>query len=128
MAQWYFQEAAEEKGPFSPSQLLDLVRRGVVVRETKLRKDDSAWFAAAEVGGLFEAAVKPTVRFRCPTCGGDVSQPPCHCPKCGRDLDVARREVIQHQIESSRSANGKPVTPNASMQSWLNRFRSRRGD
>lgn len=129
MTQWFVQSGEEARGPFTPSQVLDLVRRGQIVPTTKLRKDDSAWFVASEIGGLFEAAVKPTVRFRCPVCGSEVKQPPCSCPQCGRDIDMARREVIQHRIEVAAPGDKPPTAPGnsgATMQSWLSRIRRRR--
>ncbi len=124
MAQWFIQSAEEVLGPYSPSEVLEQVRRGSITRETKLRKDDSAWFPAAEIGGLFEAAVKPTVRFICPGCGGTIKQPPCTCPHCERQVEMARKEVIQHQIDSSPRP-GKPGGPGASMQGWLSRLKRR---
>ncbi len=124
MAQWFVQSAEEVLGPYSPSEVLEQVRRGAITRETKLRKNDSAWFPAGEIGGLFEAALKPTVRFFCPGCGGTIKEPPCTCPHCDRHVDTARKEVVQHQIEPSPRA-AKPSGPGASMQSWLSRLKRR---
>jgi len=125
MPQWFIQSAAETLGPYTPAEVLDMVRRGQVTQETKMRKDDSAWFPAAEIGGLFEAAVKPTVRYLCPVCGRDVKQPPCACAHCGREIDVARKQVTEHRIEVA-GRDGKPTGgPAASMQGWLSRIRRR---
>ncbi len=124
MAQWFIQSAEEVLGPYSPSEVLDKIRHGEITRETRLRKDDSAWFPAAEIGGLFEAALKPTVRFICPGCGRTIKQPPCTCPHCERDVETARREVIQHKIEAS-ARPAKPSGPAASMQGWLSRLKRR---
>mgnify|MGYP000293648354 CR=1 FL=1 len=44
---------SEDVGPLRPSELLDKVRSGEVRPETMLRKDDSAYFQASDVGGLF---------------------------------------------------------------------------
>ena len=56
MADWFVQivGTGEEAGPYRPGELLDLVRNGEVTPESMLRKDNSSWFAAADVGGLFE--------------------------------------------------------------------------
>jgi len=125
MPQWFMQSAAEELGPFSPSQVLEMVRRGEITRDTKLKKDDSAWFPAGEIGGLFEAAVRPTVRYLCPVCRSEVKIPPCQCAHCGRDIDVAHRQVIEHKIESVSHNGHAPGGPGASMQGWLNKIRRR---
>lgn len=124
MAKWFIQSGDDVLGPFTPSDVLEKVRQGAVTPQTRLRKDDSAWFPAAQVGGLFEAAVKPTVRFICPSCGGAIKQPPCNCPHCERDIEVARKEVIRHQIEPASDAT-RPSGPGASMQKWLGRLRRR---
>ncbi len=125
MAQWFIQSADDVLGPFSPSEVLEKVRRGTVTPETRLRKDGSAWFPAAEIGGLFEAAAKPTIRFICPGCGGTIKQPPCNCPHCDREVQMARKEVTEHHIEPS-ARGGKPSgAPGASMQGWLSRLKRR---
>jgi len=125
MTQWFMQSAAAELGPFAPSQVLEMVRRGEITRDTKLKKDDSAWFPAGEIGGLFEAAVRSTIRYLCPACRVEVKMPPCECPNCGRQIDVAYREVTQHQIESSARNSQTPGKPAVSMQGWLNKIRRR---
>jgi hypothetical protein len=125
MTQWFMQSAAAELGPFAPSQVLEMVRRGEITRETKLKKDDSAWFPAGEIGGLFEAAVRPTVKYLCPICRGEVKIPPCECPHCGRQIDVAHRKVVEHTIETAGRNGQAPSGPGASMQSWLDKIRRR---
>src|SRR6056297_2813742 len=52
-----------EVGPLRPNELLSLVRKGQVQPDTMLRKDDSAWFEARTVGGLFEAALRQEVQY-----------------------------------------------------------------
>lgn len=122
MAHWYFLENVEVRGPLTPAELLVMVRRGTVTRETKVRKDNSNWFPAGDVGGLFEAAVKPTVVLHCPGCQAVIPPPPCTCPNCGRNLENARREVIQNRIQSPN--DGAPQQGvGASMQNWLNKVR-----
>ena len=83
MAQWYVQRQSEDPtqmnemvGPLKPAELLKMVREGDVVPESLLRKDDSAWFEAREVGGLFEAAMRPTIKYFCPQCGQEIMEPP----------------------------------------------------
>ena len=45
-------------GPMSPQELLEMVRVGDVTGTTLVRKNDSKWFRADSVGGLFEAAFR----------------------------------------------------------------------
>ncbi|MGV3483419.1 MAG: DUF4339 domain-containing protein [Planctomycetaceae bacterium] len=124
MNQWFVLQEAEVRGPFTPKELLTMVRRGTVTRETKLRKDDSPWFHAHEVGGLFEAAVKPTIVLHCPGCQSVIPEPPCMCPECGRQVDVARREVIQNRIGSPSEPAAKGGV-GASMQNWLSKVKKK---
>jgi hypothetical protein len=57
---WYYQSKEQVPvGPVRPGELLKLVRSGTVQEQTLLRKGDSAWFPAAQVGGLFASAAKP---------------------------------------------------------------------
>ncbi len=125
MAQWFVQKDVDVVGPLTPTELLTMVRRGTVIPETKLRKDDSPWFAAADVGGLFEAAVKPTLILHCPGCHAVVSEPPCVCAECGRELQVVRREVIQNRIQSPTEI-ARQTGVSSSMQSWLNKMNSKK--
>ncbi len=124
MSQWFVQEEddAEPLGPFTPSELLALVRRGTVTRETKLRKDDSPWFLAVDVGGLFEAAVRPTIILHCPGCNSVIPEPPCMCPQCGRQVETARREKVENRIQSP-AEYARQNGIGASMQSWLSKVK-----
>jgi hypothetical protein len=124
MSQWFVQNEVEVLGPFTPQELLGMVRRGTVTRDTKVRKDDSPWFVAGEVGGLFEAAVKPTIVLHCPGCNAVVAEPPCMCGNCGRQLEVAKREVIQNRIQNPADF-ARENGIGASMQSWLSRVRKK---
>ena len=114
-----------ELGPLKPSELLELVRRGEVVPTSLVRKDDSAWFEAGEVGGLFEAAVRPTIHYYCPQCETEVTEPPVTCPKCLRDIRRAREVVVENKIDKKRGASTpEPAQDDAakkSMQSWLSK-------
>ncbi len=123
MTSWYVQRENEDLGPLRPAELLSLVRDGSVQPETFLRKDDSAWFAAGEVGGLFEAARRPTIEYYCPHCENvRVTAPPATCPKCDRIITKPRQKIIEHSIgnansEKSNSANSSG--PALSARRWL---------
>jgi hypothetical protein len=123
MANWYIQEENEqgEIGPLRPSELLDRVRKGIVTKDTKLRKDDSAWFAAEDVGGLFEAATKPSVKYLCPQCEQEICKPPTVCGNCLSDVSHAlQRQVEANQIDNQdRLAAGRKKIKN-----WLLRKKS----
>ncbi len=111
-----------EIGPMRPSELLDLVRKGDVKPDTKLRKDNSAWFPAKEVGGLFEAAVREEVRYYCPSCNVRISKPPITCPNCLRDLGKGEaREIVPKKMKDP--VEEPPAAANAestrSRQNWL---------
>ncbi len=125
MAQWFLL-GPPEQGPLSPQQVLQMVRNGEITRQTKLRKDDSAWFSADEIGGLFEAALKPTIHYRCPSCRAEVSPNVHHCSRCGSLFDLALREVTEHHVRSSLTSS-EPASSNrnSSMQNWLNKIRRR---
>jgi len=122
VTKWFIQgaNASEELGPYRPSELLELVRRGEVTSETLLRKDDSSWFEAAAVGGLFEAAMRPTIRYFCPQCETEVGEPPITCPKCDRDIRRAITQITENTIEnqSDLTVTGKAGN---SVRNWLNR-------
>lgn len=100
MDQWFIQqdEGVEDLGPFRPSELLELVRNGEVIADTLIRKDDLAWFVASDVGGLFEAAMRPTIEYFCPECETEVSEPPVICHKCGREIQEAITKITENTI------------------------------
>ncbi len=120
MAQWFiYVSDYEVLGPLTPSELLNKVRRGEVVAETPLRKDDSAWFRAKDVGGLFDAATKPTIVWRCPGCHSKLSSaPPCVCMQCGRELVVALQERTENRVSSPEEI-AKQSGVSRSMKDWL---------
>ncbi|MDB4339072.1 GYF domain-containing protein [Rubripirellula sp.] len=122
MTNWFVQSsgADEETGPYRPSELLDLVRSGDVTPESMLRKDDSGWFAAADVGGLFEAAMRPTIRYFCPNCHLEISEPPINCPKCDFNVIRADTEIRENSI-ASRDSKGATESRPSSVKNWLNR-------
>jgi hypothetical protein len=53
---WFYKQAGRTFGPISNVELLARVRNGDIVESSWVRKDDSRWFPAEEVNGLFEAA------------------------------------------------------------------------
>ncbi len=57
-SKWYCDVRGKKIGPMSPSELLELIRSGDVTATTMVRKNDSRWFRADSVGGLFEAAFR----------------------------------------------------------------------
>ena len=121
MAEWFIKNLESggipERGPFRPNDLLELVRSGEVVPETIIRKDDSAWFQAGDVGGLFEAAMRPTINHFCPHCAAAVPEPPCTCAKCDANLTRTRQQITENSIVSQddRSVSAK----GHSVQNWL---------
>ncbi|TWU27054.1 hypothetical protein Pla52o_09130 [Novipirellula galeiformis] len=125
MAEWYIQQldAPEDIGPLRPSDLLMKVRAGDVKPDTLIRKDDSAWFVAAEVGGLFEAAMRPTIEYFCPQCERPVNEPPVRCGNCGREIHKALTRITENTISSGSVIPGQP---GRSVQSWLKRKMLRR--
>jgi hypothetical protein len=129
VTKWFIQRAdsAEDLGPFRPSELLELVRSGEVTSETMLRKDNSPWFAAADVGGLFEAAMRPTIRYFCPQCNAEVSEPPVTCPKCDRDIRRAKTQIIENTIVNRREQS-MTEQAGSSVKKWLQRKKLSRED
>ncbi|EMI17748.1 hypothetical protein RMSM_05326 [Rhodopirellula maiorica SM1] len=125
MAEWYIQQlnAPEDLGPLRPSDLLKKVRSGDVKPDTLIRKDDSAWFHASEVGGLFEAAMRPTIEYFCPQCNHPVTEPPVMCSHCGREIRKARTQITENTISNGTRL---PEQPGRSVQSWLKRKMLRR--
>lgn len=126
MSEWYYLENEQAIGPFSPQELLDLVRQQIVVTTTMVRKDQSAWFPAFEVGGLFDAAVKPTVTYHCPECGTKVLKPPTYCRKCRRALDYARPIFTEHEVPGYEKADKDKATLSDSWKQWIRRVRVQR--
>ncbi len=124
MTQWFIQvndEDEQELGPFRPSELLKKVRDGEVTPETVLRKDNSAWFSASEVGGLFEAAMRPTIQYFCPQCDTEVGEPPVVCAYCGREIYKAVTKITENTISDGRQSLSEQA--GNSVKKWLNKKR-----
>lgn len=129
MTNWFVQQdgTREDLGPLRPSELLEKVRRGEVTRSSRVRKDDSAWFSADQVGGLFEAAMRPTIEYFCPHCKVEISEPPTVCNRCGSDVQKAVARITENAITSSSNPS---VTGQAgqSVMNWLNKKRLGKDD
>lgn len=126
MAVWFLQRlegsVQTEVGPLRPAELLSMVRKGEINPETKLRKDDSAWFPAGDVGGLFEAASRREVQYFCPACNRRISQPPITCPNCLRDLGRNDARVVQPEkmaLASDPLESQESKEEHRSAQSWF---------
>ena len=124
---WFIQtgDDCEDLGPYRPSELLQKVRAGEVTRETKLRKGDSAWFVAGEVGGLFEAAMRPTIEYFCPQCEAAVSTPPVVCHKCGREIRQAVTKITENSIVNPADQSLSEQA-GRSVQQWLRKKKVKR--
>ncbi|MCD0461576.1 GYF domain-containing protein [Roseiconus lacunae] len=129
MSVWFLQRfegnVQSEVGPLQPKELLELVRKGDIKPETMLRKNDSAWFPAKEVGGLFEAAYRPVIVFYCPGCGKKIPKPPVSCRHCLRDVGANEAREVKTAVTSVAPTKPQP-TPSAaadegqrSVQNWL---------
>lgn len=128
MTKWFVQRGnnQQELGPLRPSELLEMVRSGDVTSDTLLRKDDSTWFAASDVGGLFEAAMRPTIRYFCPQCKTEVSEPPVTCHKCDANIQHALTQIKENTIAGNQQESGKAGSGN-SVQRWLRKKRLSKG-
>ena len=136
MTVWFVQqvngEVQTEIGPLQPKELLELVRKGSIRPETKLRKGDSAWFPASDVGGLFEAASRRPLKFFCPSCGVEVSRPPVTCKHCLHDIQRGEARVVsaeqpdQLPTAVAQARNKADDEARQSMQNWLRKRLPRR--
>ncbi|MGB7343196.1 MAG: DUF4339 domain-containing protein [Pirellulaceae bacterium] len=122
MADWFIKSESSDApedvvGPLKPNELLELVRKGDVVPTTQIRKGDSAWFEASSVGGLFEAAIRPTITYFCPRCNIPIPKPPAICTKCLTNVQKAREEIVENSIRTP----GSDLAAGAgrSVQNWL---------
>jgi DNA-directed RNA polymerase subunit RPC12/RpoP len=95
MAEWYFEMMGQPVGPITGKQLLERVRGGDIVADTPVRKDDSQWVPARDVGGLFTAAGDGQAReVRCPYCGEPIDSPPTRCAKCRRQVEQTYELIL----------------------------------
>ena len=54
--EWYCDFMGKIVGPLTATELLQKVKRGEISEQTPIRKNNSKWFPAVEVNGLFTAA------------------------------------------------------------------------
>ncbi len=111
---WYYRASGKEIGPLKSSELVTHIRQGRVTPDTMIRKQDSQWVAAREVGGLFEAADKRSqTEHICPFCGESIPKPPVRCPNCSRDVVVS----FKGKTDAIAEARKKPeLTPEEAQQ------------
>ena len=95
MSQWYYRTRDGEVGPLKPSDLLKHVATGEILPHTLVRKGDSQWVEANQVGGLFDAAATGGTTFQCPFCGSKIDKPPTRCANCSRAVETAYRKREQ---------------------------------
>jgi hypothetical protein len=126
MSEWYYRVSEHEQGPVGAAELLRLVRERVIDAETLVRKNDSAWFPASQVGGLFEAAAKPSVTYCCPQCGTSVGKPPTYCRRCRRLLDYARPIFTEHEIDGYEPPPRERESIADSWKQWVRRLKAQR--
>jgi hypothetical protein len=99
MSEWFVRQAETAIGPLSPTELLVLVRGGSVRHDTLIRRNDSKiWTTAGSVGGLFEAAMRPTILNYCPECDALLETTPCECPNCHHHVEEPRTRIIENTI------------------------------
>ena len=128
MANWFYQIEGREHGPFASADLLQLIRDRTIDQETLVRKDSSAWFPAGQVGGLFEAAAKPTIEYECPTCSSRVSKPPTYCRRCRRVLDYARPLFKENVIDGYQPPEREKESITDSWKQWVRRLKVQRDE
>ncbi|QDV67420.1 hypothetical protein Poly24_11150 [Rosistilla carotiformis] len=130
MSQWFVQQDEDtEIGPLRPSELLDLVRQGVVTRQTLCRKEDSPWCYAQDVGGLFQAAESQVASYRCPHCQKSISQPPTFCKGCNKYVDEAievLRDASGRKLDAKSQAFASTKGSVSKWSDWVSRLKSQR--
>lgn len=100
MAEWFYLQNDEEKGPVDAEALRELVRQGVIDRQTLVWKDGmDDWMEAGRVKGLFPTRPKPPPAPRrkppaapatpqnryCRGCGAEIAAEAVACLSCGCD-------------------------------------------
>lgn len=108
MTTWYVKIGSKEHGPLSPTELLEWVRHQKIQPDTLIKKKDRRWLCASEVQGLFDAAARPTVVFRCPYCDREIPKPPCRCAHCRRDVEKAVGQLKQNPLAAKPNHETPP--------------------
>ena len=128
MTKWFVKRGEakdDDLGPLRPSELLEMVRNGDVRPESMLRKDDSAYFQASDVGGLFEAAMRPTIQYFCPQCKAEIPEPPVTCPHCDFNVTRALTRITENTIAST-DEQGLTEQAGNSVRRWLRKKQAAR--
>ncbi len=102
--EWFYQERGKTQGPLTPKELLEKVKVGEVTPQTLVKKDDSQWVEAAEVGGLTAAATKDRI-YSCPFCDAVVMRPPTTCRGCTRWVEFS--DNYRDPVEEAEAAEAK---------------------
>ena len=123
--EWFYQRAGQTIGPLSPKELLAKVRDGEVLPQTLVKKDDSQWVEASEVGGLTEAATKDRV-YHCPFCGGNIRKPPVTCRQCTRWVDFSD----DYDDPNEKKAEAEKKTPKVikKVATWVRSLMNEEGE
>ena len=130
MAEWHCEIMGNVIGPLTPAELLEKVRTGEITFDTKIRKDDSQWVAASEVGDLFERAVAVKKKQVCPYCQVEIGKPPIQCPGCDRYITKAvlisedKRE-LKNWGQSSGKQKRKVLGPSGFVSRFFRGLRSK---
>jgi hypothetical protein len=132
-SEWYYESLGTIVGPITSMELLRKVRAGEIEEGTRIRKDDSQWVNAIEVNGLFDAAQRAAVQYKCPYCGSLIERPPSLCLGCDREVSAAYLKREKSAIPASapvpvQPRRDEPKTPdtsddrdngNHSLSTWL---------
>jgi hypothetical protein len=120
MTQWFYRINSEEKpddhGPVSAQQLLQLIREGVILEDTLIRKDDSNWVLSTDVNGLWAAAGRPTAAFHCPYCNRPIPKPPVLCSACHQHVTHA----VGHLVPPAPIGLKTSQKSKSLVRSWFN--------
>ena len=132
MAEWHCEIMGNVIGPLTPAELLEKVRTGEITFDTKIRKDDSQWVAASEVGDLFERAVAVKKKQVCPYCRVEIGAPPIECPGCDRYITRAvliseDKRALKSWQQSSSKKSRKVLGPNGFVSRLFRGLRNNSG-
>ena len=112
MSQWFYRiQVGREQGPFLSSRLLELIRSGEIDGETEVRKDDSPWVPACQINGLWQAAGKPSVAFKCPFCNSEIDRPPTKCKSCNKQVTKAVGQLVPKARPTSNTESWTKTLP-----------------
>lgn len=129
MAEWFYEQMGQTIGPITGKQLLARVRSGDIVADTAVRKDDSQWVPARDVGGLFEAAGgRESREITCPYCGATIDRPPTRCTKCHRQVEQTYELAFRESSAPTDETNAehqqpKENGPKEKKKGWLSKIR-----